>query len=165
MTPVDLIELVGYLDTYLDVSTVPDHDSAINGLQVANSGEVTALVTAVDASQRTIDRVVAECPAGTMLLVHHGLFWDGNLPVTGRRYHRLKALLDHDIALYAAHIPLDIHPVVGNNVVLARALGILDPVPFDTYRGIPFGAAGHLIMSRDVLSQSASRSYSTRGFT
>lgn len=144
-------EVVSYLDSYLRVAEVPDHDSALNGLQVENSGIVTHLVAAVDASQRTIDRVVTECPAGSLLLVHHGLFWDGNQPVRDRRYRRLKALLDHDVAVYGAHIPLDVHPEVGNNAVLARLLGILDPVPFDSYRGTPFGASGHLIMSREML--------------
>lgn len=146
-----LDDLVGYLDAYLRIADVPDHDGALNGLEVENGGIVTRLVAAVDASQRTIDRVVAECPAGSLLLVHHGLFWDGNQPVRGRRYRRLKALLDHDVAVYSAHIPLDIHPEVGNNAVLARELGILDPVPFDTYRGTPFGSSGHLIMSREML--------------
>lgn len=153
MRGVQLDEIVEYLDRYLDVATMPDAEVALNGLQVENGGTVTGLVAAVDASQRTIDRVVAECEPGTMLLVHHGLFWDGNRPVTGRRYRRLKPLLDHDIAVYSSHIPLDCHAEVGNNAVLARMLGILDPVPFDSYRGRPFGAAGHLIMSRDVLAQ------------
>ncbi len=151
MKSVALGDVVDYLDNYLRVADTPDHETALNGLQVECAGPVTGFVAAVDASQRTIDRVVAECPRGTMLLVHHGLFWDGNQPVRGRRYRRLKALLDHDIPVYGAHIPLDVHPDVGNNAVLARQLGILDPVPFDSYRGVPFGASGHLIMSRDVL--------------
>lgn len=146
-----LTDLVSYLDGYLRITEVPDHDGALNGLEVENSGGVVRLVAAVDATQRTIDRVVSDCPAGSLLLVHHGLFWDGNQPVRDRRYRRLKALFDHDVAVYAAHIPLDIHPEVGNNAVLVRQLGILDPVPFDSYRGIPFGASGHLIMSRETL--------------
>lgn len=148
-----LDDLVDYLDRYLNTAGIPDYDGAMNGLQVANSGVVTALVTAVDLSQQTIDRVVRECERGTMLMVHHGLYWDGNLPLTGRRYQRVKALLEHDVALYASHIPLDVHPEVGNNAVLARMLGIVDAEPFDTYRGIPFGAAGPLIMSRDHLME------------
>lgn len=152
MKPVRLGDVVGYLDEFLRIAETPDHDTALNGLQVENSGIVVGFIAAVDASQRTIERVIKECTPGTMLLVHHGLFWDGNQPVRGRRYRRLKALFDHDIAVYGAHIPLDVHPQVGNNAVLARMLGILDPVPFDSYRGIPFGACGHLIMSRDVLA-------------
>lgn len=146
-----LRDMVEFLDGYLRIAEVPDESGAVNGLQVANEGEVTAIIAAVDATQRTIDRVVAECPRGTLLLVHHGLFWDGNRPVSGRRYRRLKALLDHDIAVYSAHIPLDVHPEVGNNAVLAKMLGILDPVPFDNYKGMPFGASGHLISPRDAL--------------
>lgn len=151
MTTVALAELVDHLDHYLRIDEIPDEPGALNGLQVQNSGVVTGLVAAVDASQRTIDRVVSESPPGTMLLVHHGLFWDGNRAVRGRRYRRLKALLDHDVAVYSAHMPLDAHPVVGNNAVLARMLGILDPIPFDEYKGLPFGAAGPLIAPRDVL--------------
>ncbi len=146
-----LRDMVEFLDGYLRIAELPDESGAVNGLQVANEGEVTAIIAAVDATQRTIDRVVAECPRGTLLLVHHGLFWDGNRPVSGRRYRRLKALLDHDIAVYSAHIPLDVHPEVGNNAVLAKMLGILDPVPFDNYKGMPFGASGHLISPRDAL--------------
>jgi dinuclear metal center YbgI/SA1388 family protein len=147
-----LADVTEYLDTYLRIADTPDHEAALNGLQVENSGSITHFVSAVDASQRTIDHVVATAPRGTLMLVHHGLFWDGNLPVRGRRYRRIKALLDHDIALYSAHIPLDAHPEVGNNSVLARQIGIVDPVPFDTYRGMPFGAAGPLIMPRALLA-------------
>jgi dinuclear metal center YbgI/SA1388 family protein len=151
VTPVRLAEVVGYLDAYLRIAEIPDHDTALNGLQVENGGFVSGLVAAVDASQRTIDQVVHDFAPGTLLVVHHGLFWDGNQAVLGRRYRRIKALLDHDVGVYSAHIPLDVHPDIGNNVVLARMLGILDPVSFDSYRGIPFGAAGRLIMSRDLL--------------
>jgi dinuclear metal center YbgI/SA1388 family protein len=84
-------------------------------------------------------------------LVHHGLFWDGNVPATGRRYRRLRTLFEHDIALYSAHIPLDIHPEVGNNALLAQQLGMAGSEPFTTYRGTPFGAAGALDLPRDEL--------------
>lgn len=151
MKAVALDEVVDYLDAYLHVATMPDAPNALNGLQVQNSGDVTSIVAAVDASQQTIDEVVESCEPGALLLVHHGLFWDGNRPVTGRRYERLASLLENDIAVYSAHIPLDAHPEVGNNAVLARMLGILDPVPFHDYRGVPFGASGHLIMSRNRL--------------
>ena len=153
MTTAPLDRIVEYLDGYLRLDEIEDYPGALNGLQVENTGTVTSIVAAVDASQQTIDQVVEEAPAGTLVLVHHGLFWDGNRPVTGRRYARLKALMDHDVALYAAHLPLDAHPEVGNNAVLARMLGILDPEPFDSYRGMPFGASGHLIMSRDPLAE------------
>lgn len=147
-----LDDVVEYLDDLLEVDEWTDYPTALNGLQVENHGEITGIVAAVDASQRTIDRVVRECDRGTMLIVHHGLFWDGLGPITGRRFHRLQALFEHDIAVYASHLPLDGHPELGNNAVLARMLGILDPVPFTHHKGMPFGASGHLIMSRERLA-------------
>ena len=77
-------ELVAYLDDYLKVREVPDDPNALNGLQVENSGVIHRIVAAVDAAQATIDGLPTASP-GTLLLVHHGLFWDGNRPVTGRR--------------------------------------------------------------------------------
>jgi dinuclear metal center YbgI/SA1388 family protein len=145
-TPVDLSDLVTYLDEYLRIGEVPDEANAVNGLQVENSGRVGGIVAAVDASQATIDGVIASLEAGQpppLVLVHHGLFWDGNLPLTGRRYRRLAALLDHDIPLYAAHIPLDVHPEVGNNAVLAERLGLTVEGWFGRYRGISMGVWGH----------------------
>lgn len=153
MRRVLLEEVTDYLDSLLRIDALPDAPHALNGLQVANGGVVTSIVAAVDASQRTVDRLVSETELGAMLLVHHGLFWDGLRPITGRRYRKLSLVINHDAAVYSAHIPLDVHPELGNNAVLARMLGILDPVPFDDYHGVPFGASGHLIMSRDRLAE------------
>lgn len=139
---VPLQELVDYLDEYLRIQEVPDAPGAVNGLQVENDGSVASIVAAVDASQTTIDGVIAERSTSPLLLVHHGLLWDGNVPVTGRRYRRLAALIEHDISLYAAHIPLDLHPEVGNNVVLAERLGIEVEGWFGSYRGTPLGVWG-----------------------
>jgi len=141
MAGVPLGELVSYLDEYLRIREVPDERNAVNGLQVENSGTITRVVAAVDASQATIDGLSAG-PAGALLLVHHGLLWDGNVPLTGRRYRRVAALLEQDAALYAAHIPLDLHPEVGNNVVLAERLGIEVGGWFGEYRGSPIGVWG-----------------------
>src|SRR3954469_168070 len=106
---VQLSDLVGYLDRYLRITEIPDERNAVNGLQVENRGKIGSIVAAVDASQATIDGVLDEPDsdrAPPLLLVPHGLFWDGNLPVTGRRYRRIASLLEHDVALYSAHIPL-----------------------------------------------------------
>ena len=123
--------------TYLaDLREVPDERNAVNGLQVENAGAIGSIIAAVDASQATIDSAAAGADGESpLLLVHHGLFWDGNIPVTGRRYRRIDALLEQDIALYSAHIPLDVHPEVGNNVVLAERLGIDVEGWFGDYRG------------------------------
>jgi dinuclear metal center YbgI/SA1388 family protein len=140
-----LAEVTTYLDEFLRIREVPDEVNAVNGLQVENSGEIGGIVAAVDASQATIDGVVASLESGKpppLILVHHGLFWDGNIPLTGRRYRRVSTLLAHDIPLYAAHIPLDVHPEVGNNAVLAERLGIRVEGLFGSYRGIPMGVWG-----------------------
>jgi dinuclear metal center YbgI/SA1388 family protein len=146
VTEVALAGVVRFLDGFLRVSEVPDDPSALNGLQVANQGRVARVVAAVDASLETIRGAVAP-PGGPnasppLLLVHHGLFWDGNLPLTGRRFRRVKALLDGDVALYAAHIPLDLHPEVGNNVELARRIGLPVEGWFGSYRGVAIGVHG-----------------------
>ena len=145
-----LDELTDYLDEYLRVAAVPDYGPALNGLQVANSGRVERLAVAVDGVQATIDGAVAA--GADLLLVHHGLFWDGNQPVTGRRYRRLKALLDADVAVYSAHLPLDVHPEVGNNAVLARALGIEPKGTLGEYKGQPVGVWGELDVRREALA-------------
>jgi len=93
-------------------------------------------VAAVDASLEAIDGLGAAGPADPpLLLVHHGLLWDGNVPLSGRRLRRVSALLARDAALYSAHIPLDIHPEVGNNVELARRLEVPVEGWFGSYRG------------------------------
>ncbi len=145
MAAVALADLRLYLDQYLAVREVPDDPNALNGLQVENSGTLGRIVAAVDASQATIDGVVRHAAGGpALLLVHHGLFWDGNVAVTGRRYRRLRALLLADVAVYSAHIPLDVHAEVGNNAVLARSLGLSDVTPFDSYQGVSIGFQGVL---------------------
>ncbi|MBB4636746.1 Nif3-like dinuclear metal center hexameric protein [Longimicrobium terrae] len=137
----DLRTIVTYLDEYLRIRAVPDYPTALNGLQVdGGRTQVRRVAVAVDAAQATIDRAVAG--GADLLIVHHGLFWDGNQPVTGRRYRRLKALLDADLPLYSAHLPLDVHPEVGNNAVLARELGIDIQGTFGEYKGSPVGVWG-----------------------
>jgi len=145
-TGASLSEITRYLDEYLRIREIPDEANAVNGLQVENRGRIGAVVAAVDASQATIDGVIA-ClepdQLSPLLLVHHGLLWDGNVPLTGRRYRRVAALVDHDIPVYAAHMPLDVHPEVGNNAVLAERLGIEVEGRFGGYRGHTIGVWGH----------------------
>jgi putative NIF3 family GTP cyclohydrolase 1 type 2 len=135
-------ELREYLDGYLRVAEIPDWSGAMNGLQVDSPRTVRRVAAAVDAAQATVDRAVAW--GADLLLVHHGLFWDGSQPVTGRRYRRLKAILDADLAVYSAHLPLDVHPEVGNNAILARELGIEARGSFGEYKGLPIGVWGEL---------------------
>lgn len=158
---VPLADIVAYLDDYLRIAEVPDHPNAVNGLEVENDGTVDRIVAAVDGSARTADEADrAGGAGGTLLIVHHGMLWDGNVPVTGRRYRRLRALMDNNVALYAAHIPLDVHPEVGNNVVLAERLGVRIDGWFGEYRGIQLGVYGHVppaLQSRSALREELGR--------
>lgn len=144
-----LATVVEHLDDYLSIQSIPDYPGALNGLQVEGPGPVHRVAVAVDATAASIEAAVrAQCE---LLIVHHGLFWDGNLPVTGRRYRRLKALLDHGVAVYAAHLPLDIHAEVGNNAVLARELGVELRGGFAPREGTELGLWGELRLSREAL--------------
>lgn len=141
--------MVEYLDRFLSVRDVPDSRNALNGLQVEAPGPVRRVAVAVDATAASIEAAAAE--ESDLLLVHHGLFWDGNRPVTGRRYRRLRLLLDRRMALYSAHLPLDVHPEVGNNAVLARELGIEARGRFGSYEGAELGVWGELRLTREAL--------------
>lgn len=146
----DLWEVAGYLDTYLEVSKIRDSAGALNGLQVENRGTIERVAAAVDASERTIREVVRR--GCDFLLVHHGLFWDGNVPLTGRRYRRVEPLMSAGVALYSAHLPLDVHAEVGNNAVLARALGVELEGRFGEHDGTLLGWWGRLELKREVLA-------------
>ncbi len=145
-----LDDLVSYLDNYLRTREVGDDPQALNGLQVENGGDVQNVAVAVDGCQAVIDQAAER--GADLLLVHHGLFWGGLEPVVGRHYRRMAALIRHGIALYSAHIPLDRHPEVGNNVVLARRLGMEVRGWFGEYRGSPIGTWGELDVPREALA-------------
>lgn len=133
-------ELVTYLDGFLRISAI--EDSSNNGLQVEGTAEVTRLAFAVDASLAAID--AAADNGAHMLVVHHGLYWSKPVLPVGIHRRRLGRLFEANLSLYAAHLPLDVHDVVGNNAVLARWLGLQDVAPFGTYKGLHAGLAGRL---------------------
>lgn len=117
-----LTEVVTHLNTLLRVGEVKDYPNAVNGLQVENSGRATRVAVAVDACESVLEQAVAV--GADLLIVHHGLFWSGLGPVTGPAYRKLRLALENDLAIYSVHLPLDVHPRLGNNVLLARALGL-----------------------------------------
>ena len=147
---VALEELVDYLDGYLSIGDIPDFPNALNGLQVEAPGSVAKVAAAVDATAVSIRAAIDE--GADLLLVHHGLFWNGNRPVTGRRYRRLSALFEAGVAVYAAHLPLDVHPEVGNNAVLAGELGLEVEGRFGEYEGTALGVWGTLQLKRETLA-------------
>jgi dinuclear metal center YbgI/SA1388 family protein len=140
--PVKLESLLQYTDRYLGIPHHPDYGTALNGLQVQGSRDVRHVVAAVDASEAVIREAAAM--GADLLLVHHGMFWDGLKPLTGRRYRKVKTIMDHGMALYSAHLPLDGHGEVGNAALLARALGLEELTPFGEYQGAGIGWAGTL---------------------
>ena len=146
-----LVELAGYLDTYLRVADVPDAPAALNGLQLANAGDVTRVAAAVDLCEATV-RMAAE-QGSDLLLVHHGLFWGGLNPLTGPAYRRVAGLMKQDIALYSAHLPLDLHAEVGNNPRLAQQLGVAVRGGFGEEYGVLIGVWGEWDGSRGGLQQ------------
>jgi dinuclear metal center YbgI/SA1388 family protein len=147
--PVALHEVVSYLDQYLRIAEVSDSPNALNGLQVENRGTVSRIAAAVDACQATIDAAVER--QADMLLTHHGLFWSGLEPLTGRHARRVRRLLEGNVALYSAHIPLDVHPEVGNNVLLAGKVGLKSAIPFGDYHGEAIGLIGSIDLTLDEL--------------
>ncbi len=150
MPGVPLADVVGFLDERLDVAGVPDYPGALNGLQVEAPGPVERVAVAVDASTRTIRDAAAG--GADLLVVHHGLFWDGVRPLTGYRHERIRALVESGTALYSAHLPLDAHPEVGNAAVLARRLGLEDLAPFGRWEGTTVGWKGAVSPSDEELS-------------
>ncbi len=143
-----LESLIQYMDAYLGVPSHPDYPNALNGLQVDGGRErVTRIAAAVDASKAAIDAAVAS--GADLLLVHHGLFWDGLKPLTGRRMRRVRPLVEHGLSLYSAHLPLDSHAEVGNCVLMARALGVEPEARFALHEGTPIGWWGRLAQPLD----------------
>ncbi|MCX8042758.1 MAG: Nif3-like dinuclear metal center hexameric protein [Desulfobacterota bacterium] len=136
----ELKQLVGYLDSYLQISSF--QDDAANGLQVENSELVEKIGVAVDACHEAILKAAEErC---SMLIVHHGLFWGRQELIVDHIFQRVRSLIMADIALYAAHLPLDAHPVVGHNVIIANRIGIIDRQSCANYHGTMIGVMGRL---------------------
>lgn len=145
----ELTEITAFLDQELKISEIPDYPAAHNGLQLEAEGPVERLAVAVDASTPVIEEALA-CGA-QLLLVHHGLFWQTLPPITGPRFRKLKSALDGGLAVYSAHLPLDVHPRLGNNSLLAAEIGLVGREPFLEWNGIHLGLAGSLEISRDEL--------------
>ena len=145
-----LMDLVAHLNEYLRVDEVPDAPDALNGLQVEGANEVRRVAVAVDACLASI--AGAALWGTDLLIVHHGLFWGPKAPITGTQYRRVSALVRHRIGLYSAHMPLDVHPEVGNNAVLAEELGVEIEGTFGDYHGGPAGIIGKLSMDREELT-------------
>ena len=133
-------KLDAFFRSFLDFDKFAS-DSSLNGIQVDNDGSaITKIAFGVDAAMETFEQAAA-INAG-MLFVHHGLFWGSPARIACNLRNRIKFLLDHNICLYAVHLPLDQHPMFGNNAVLAQLLGLDNAEPFGDYHGQKIGFKG-----------------------
>ena len=150
MSKASLNAIVKYCDGLLRTREVEDYDGAANGLQVANSGSVTRIAAAVDASLATVRMAIAS--RADLLLVHHGLFWRPAHPWTGKQYELLRLLVGNNLAVYSSHLPLDAHPKLGNNARLCAAMGLRKLRPFFVSHGQPIGFQCKASITRDDLA-------------
>jgi dinuclear metal center YbgI/SA1388 family protein len=137
---VPLRDIVAALDAELRTGDIPDYPGAVNGLQVANPGAVHRVAVAVDASRAAIAEAVIS--GADLLIVHHGLFWSGVQPLVGVQYEKYRSMLSSGLAVYASHLPLDLHAEHGNNVRLAQALGLVPDGGFARYKTVDIGVTG-----------------------
>ncbi len=138
-----LDELDRWLSDFLDLPATSGIDASVNGVQVGDrAADVTRVAFAVDASLEAFRRAVA-WKAG-LLVVHHGIFWGAPLRLVGSLFERVHFLMENNLALYAAHLPLDVHVEVGNNAGLAAQIGLTELAPFGLHKGVKIGLKGML---------------------
>jgi dinuclear metal center YbgI/SA1388 family protein len=134
------IELESYLTELLKPQQIKDFTP--NGLQIQGSENINKVITGVTASKALIDRAIAE--QADAILVHHGYFWKNeSYVIRGMKHDRIKALLLNDINLFAYHLPLDIHPTLGNNAQLARLFDIKEVEPLEVGNALSVAMQGH----------------------
>jgi dinuclear metal center YbgI/SA1388 family protein len=146
--------LVQYLDEYLSISGFPDYPVAHNGLQVEGPEDVAHVAVAVDGSEAVIREAASR--GADLLIVHHGIFWDGQAKLVGPRFRKIRALIDGRVALYSAHLPLDAHSEVGNCAILCEALGWSPTKRFGDHQGQDIGWQCDVDYERDELVEHVS---------
>ena len=155
MPKVPLAAIVKHCDRLLRTKEIGDYDGAANGLQVGNSGTVSRIAAAVDASLATVRLAIAA--KADLLIVHHGLFWGPSHPWTGKKYELLRLLMENNLAVYSSHLPLDAHPRLGNNAQLCAALGLKNLRPFFVTHGQCIGFQSRTKISRIELAAKLAR--------
>jgi dinuclear metal center YbgI/SA1388 family protein len=155
MPKVPLKTIVAHCDKILRAREIGDYDGAANGLQVENSGAVTKIAAAVDASLATVKLAIAA--KADLLIVHHGLFWSPRQPWTGKNHELLKLLVENNLAIYSSHLPLDAHPKLGNNAQLCAALGLKNLKPFFQSHGQFIGFKSQTKIFRAELAKKLER--------
>ena len=146
---VGLRTLVKFCNDSTLIDTIKDFHGSWNGLQLENNGEVTKIGAAVDAG--LVPFMCAAEKKIDFLLVHHGLFWTPPTPLTGVNYKKIKYCMDNNIAVYSSHLPLDCHPKIGNNAILAQKLGLVPNGSFLPYEGNDIGLLAKSSVKRTEL--------------
>jgi dinuclear metal center YbgI/SA1388 family protein len=134
------VDLAAHLDVILRTTEIPDYPGALNGLQLDSPRDIQRIAAAVDFSTTTAADAVRA--GAQLLLVHHGMFWGEPQPIVGSRYDALATLIENGVAVYSSHLPLDLHPEFGNNVLLARRLGLEPTAGFASFKNVPIGVRG-----------------------
>lgn len=134
------VDLSAYTDELLATGNTPDYPNAVNGLQLENGSPIRGIAAAVDFSTRSIQGAIEK--GANFLIVHHGMFWGGMGPLSGPSYRTLRMLMENDIAVYSSHLPLDRHPALGNNALLAGELGLAPSGSFARFQDIFIGVRG-----------------------
>ena len=145
--------VAAYIDELLDTTRIPDYPNALNGLQLENRSPVRGIAAAVDFSTRAVQGTIES--GANFLIVHHGMFWGGLTPLSGPSYRILRTLIENDIAVYSSHLPLDRHPMFGNNVLLAAELGLTPTGLFAQFQDIFIGVRGETDIDTISLIESA----------
>lgn len=146
-----LNDIVTWCNERVRIPEVADFPGARNGLQFANRGEVRKIGAAVDAGLRPFEFAMER--GIDFLIVHHGMFWDPFVPIAGTAYEKVRKLLEGDCAVYSAHLPLDLHPEIGNNVLLAKKIGLTPSGSFLPFEGNDVGVIATGPISRKELSK------------
>lgn len=148
---VTLESITDYCDKRTRRATIVDFPGASNGLQFASRGPITKIGAAVDAGLVPFQKAAE---AGVdFLIVHHGLFWNPQTPVTGITFEKYRFLLENNLAVYGSHLPLDAHPEIGNNACIAQKLDLKPIEQFLEYEGTKLGMIAEAPDSREELSQ------------
>jgi dinuclear metal center YbgI/SA1388 family protein len=150
MPKISLTAIVKHCDQLLRTKKIGDYEGAVNGLQVGNSGAVTRIAAAVDASLVTVKLAIKA--KADLMIVHHGLFWSPSHPWTGKKHELLRLLIENNLAVYSSHMPLDAHPKLGNNARLCAALGLRHLKPFFLTHGQTIGFKAQAKISRAELA-------------
>ena len=146
---VSLSEITRFCNERIHLKNIKDFPGAFNGLQIENNGKVTKIGAAVDAGYIPFKKATVKNV--DFLIVHHGVFWNPPTPLVQAHYQKIKHCMDHNLAVFGAHLPLDCHPEIGNNVLIADKLGLNKIDTFLPYEGQDIGLITDCDHTRDQL--------------